>query len=98
MRDRRKFGQNWDDEADIDPMGGLANLADVMLVFACGLMVALVLRWNVDLRPPKPVDSEQLQEVTGSEALNEDAFLGERYQSEGTVYRDMETGKLYIVP
>ena len=28
-------------ESDVDPLGGLANLADLMLVFACGLMVSL---------------------------------------------------------
>ena len=32
-----------------DPTSGLSNLADCMLVLACGLMVALVVAWNVDL-------------------------------------------------
>ena len=27
----------------INPMDGVANLADVMLVFACGLMLALII-------------------------------------------------------
>ena len=34
---------------EVDAMSGLANLSDVMLVFACGLMAAVILNWNVDL-------------------------------------------------
>ena len=34
---------------DVDPMSSMSNIGDVMLVFACGLMVALVVAWNVDL-------------------------------------------------
>ncbi|MCC8123191.1 MAG: DUF2149 domain-containing protein [Oscillospiraceae bacterium] len=30
-------------------MGSVANLSDIMLVFACGLMVAIVAFWNIDL-------------------------------------------------
>lgn len=39
-RDRfRRFGTE-------DPLSGVANLADLMLVFACGLLVALSMAWN----------------------------------------------------
>ena len=34
---------------EVDAMSGLANLSDVMLVFACGLMAAVIQNWNVDL-------------------------------------------------
>ena len=34
---------------EINPLDGLANLADVMLVFACGLMLALITYWNLSL-------------------------------------------------
>ena len=30
-------------------MESVANLVDIMLVFACGLMVAIIIYWNVDL-------------------------------------------------
>ena len=32
-----------------NPMDSLSNLSDVMLVFACGLMVALIINLNVDV-------------------------------------------------
>lgn len=96
-RNKRRFGSQWDREEDTDPMSGLANLADVMLVFACGLMMALILHWNVDIGLKETLDPENLEEVGNSEAIDEEALEGERFQSEGTVYRDTETGKLYIV-
>jgi hypothetical protein len=90
------------DEAEINPMDGLANLSDVMLVFACGLMLALITYWNVDVggTAQTPVDVEQGEEITDVEGLDDesgkpmdDAGL-EQY---GTVYRDPATGKLYMV-
>ena len=44
---KRSKSQWAEDEAD--PMETTANLADVMLVFACGLMIAIVSFWNIDL-------------------------------------------------
>lgn len=41
---RRRF--LWSED-EADPIGGLANLLDVMLVFCCGLMVALIMSWNL---------------------------------------------------
>ena len=36
-------------QEDFSPMEGVGNMADAMLVFACGLIVALILSWNVDV-------------------------------------------------
>ena len=89
---------------DINPMDGVANLADVMLVFACGLMLALILNWNLDVggMANQSVQVEQGQEITEIEgsltddntsSLNQDT----QYEELGMVYRDPDTGKLYMV-
>lgn len=44
---KRKVSRKYD--TDNDPMENTANLADVMLVFACGLMIAIVSFWDIDL-------------------------------------------------
>jgi hypothetical protein len=86
-----------------NPMDGLSNLADVMLVLACGLMLALVINWNVDIAPKaddaggnniEVVDEVQEMELqgTGGESLDADAEYEEL-----VVYRDLATGKLYLV-
>ena len=50
---------------EVDAMSGLANLSDVMLVFACGLMAAIILNWNVDLSKTRVeiLQREQMKEL-----------------------------------
>lgn len=87
---------------EVNPMDGLANLADVMLVFACGIMLALIINWNVDVGSSvsEPVQMEQGQEVSDMENLGEgQGILSEngQYEEMGVVYRDPATGNLYMV-
>ena len=85
-------------EDDIDPMSSVANIADAMLVFACGLMVALVVAWEVDLSAVKEVelqDSEQIEDVqTLQDILSAE---GSAYIQRGTVYQDPNTGTMYLL-
>lgn len=84
-----------------DPLTGFANIMDVMLVFALGLMVALLStdRSSSSLITQKQVNvqqGEELIEVPDSiqQALNSDA---NGMESLGQVYRDPETGKLILI-
>jgi hypothetical protein len=93
----RRSGGMIDD--DSNPMEGAINIVDAMLVFACGLMLSLVVYWNVDLRAGMmPVT--QGKEVSGAEALqeqmDEQTDGGEGFEEIGKVYRDPATGKLYL--
>jgi hypothetical protein len=98
-----KFHPEFAEEGDINPMDGVANLADVMLVFACGLMLALITYWNVDVAAtadtaattPEGVEiTEDVGSADGSQEQTPDQGSLVQY---GTVYRDPETGKLYIM-
>ena len=44
------------DDAPVNPMDSISNLADAMLVLAVGIMLALIINWNVDIsaagKPP----------------------------------------------
>ncbi|MDR3295570.1 MAG: DUF2149 domain-containing protein [Clostridiales Family XIII bacterium] len=86
---------------DINPMDGAVNIVDAMLVFACGLMLSLVIYWNVDLEENRLASVEQGGDVTEVEsvqdAVTEDADGDTRYERMGSVYRDPDTGKLYMV-
>lgn len=87
----------WEDE-DNDPLSGVANLSDVMLVLACGLMVAIVTFWRVDLsRVSSIIDREQMREVENAEEIMDSDQIGNGLESKGTAYMDPETGKVYIV-
>ena len=89
-------------EEMVNPMDGVANLADAMLVFACGLLLSLIINWNVDVgRTEKLVGlnpDTQLTEMSETETKNPDDLVqGEGYEEMGVVYRDSSTGKLYVV-
>lgn len=89
------------DEESVNPMDGLANLADVMLVLACGLMLALIINWNVDVGPTETLTGlDQGMEITESgSSTEEEDFLEDQAAMEemGIVYKDPTTGKLYMV-
>ena len=84
---------------DVQPMQYVANLTDVMLVFACGLMAAVILNWNVDLSKTRVeiLQREQMQELDNAEEMEQDIQSSSSFEQKGTVYEDPETGKLYVV-
>lgn len=81
-------------EEDVNPMESTTNLSDVMLVLAVGMMLAVVINWNVDINKntykeiddPAKVDSEQISENGIEQNLVE----------KGKVYYDEDTGQYYV--
>ncbi len=85
-----------------DPMGTMANLVDVILVFVCGLIAALV-SLSPDLQQhfagkPNQVPVTIGQEMAQApESVNQQAATGAGYESLGQVYKDPKTGKLILI-
>lgn len=95
LRSRNRFRRK---TTNMSPMDGMGNLADIMLVFACGLMIAIILHWGVDLNKVVDVISQdELVEVHDVEKIIEGAEVSNAYESKGMVYKDVKTGKLYII-
>ncbi|MGN1031829.1 MAG: DUF2149 domain-containing protein [Intestinibacter sp.] len=87
---------------DVNPMDGIANLVDAMLVLAVGIMLALIMNWNVDIgTSEKLIGKENAQELEQVENLNqdetEDVTSDDGLQEMGKVYKDPKTGKLYMI-
>ena len=70
------------EEEEEDPMTGVANLVDAMLVIAVGLLVFLVISWNMqaivfndDVTPDQKQDAinamKQVTEIDQGQQLNE---------------------------
>ena len=83
-------------------MEGVVNIVDAMLVFACGLMLALAVYWNIDLGPVgERINVSRGREVTEAPKIREDLIetrdRGKLYQKIGTVYKDPETGQLFML-
>jgi hypothetical protein len=75
---------------------------DAMLVFACGLMLALVINWNVDLaNVGERVNLNRGQEVSQDADIRSDLIetqgQGELFEKMGTVYKDPVSGKLFML-
>ena len=84
------------DQQDEDPLGPLANFIDIMLVFACGLIAALAaLSPELIDRLTNPQVVEKGRELPELPSGIEQ--LGAGYESMGQVFRDPQTGKLYLI-
>ena len=91
------------EKEDVNPMNWVGNLADVMLVLAVGIMLALVINWNIDVTPK---DSQTTADKTGEEISEIEGFASDgetpldsdaEYEEMGVVYRDPVSGKYYLV-
>lgn len=47
-KDRRRKNR-FATDSDINPLNYAANMADIMLILAVGIMLALIIHWNVDV-------------------------------------------------
>jgi hypothetical protein len=97
-RGRFRKGKGFLDD-DVNPMEGAVNIVDAMLVFACGLMLSLVIFWNVDLRSNDMLPVTQGSAMNDSESVNSTANsteAGDDFEEVGKVYKDPKTGKLYL--
>ncbi|MBQ0041064.1 MAG: DUF2149 domain-containing protein [Clostridiales bacterium] len=85
-------------EDDFSPMEGVGNMADAMLVFACGLIVALIVSWNVNVTDQgiqkQPQDKYEVNSIEQSADTIEDES---QLEEMGKVYRDPKTGKYFVV-
>jgi hypothetical protein len=87
---------------EVDPLQGAINIVDAMLVFACGLMLSVIIHWNVDLgETGGRVDMNQGREVTQDQNIRDDLAKsqdkGQLYEKMGTVYKDPATGKMFMI-
>ena len=96
------------DSQEQEPLGPLANLIDIMLVFSCGLIAALValspevaqhfdVNQQENVEKVQPVDSVGKELTSTPEALKNKLQSQAGYQSMGQVYKDPETGKLILI-
>ena len=97
LRDRSLRART--DDAPVNPMDSVSNLADAMLVLAVGIMLALIINWNVDISSASQPDAPQMSfESDDLRESDDDAGTIEADLTEmGKVYYDEKTGTYYIV-
>lgn len=88
---------------EANPMDGVGNMADAMLVLAVGIMLALILNWNVDISKAAgayeaPETDEALTFTDEDLSQSESQTAGEGdLKKLGAVYYDEESGTYYII-
>ena len=107
---RRQGGKRLSEDTE-DPLSGTSNLVDAMLVIAVGLLVFLVISWNMQgVIFDSDMTSEEKQnvmqkvsevsQVDEGQQLNETPDVsnqsGQGYTERGKVYQD-SSGKLIMV-
>ena len=85
------------DDETADPMASMANLVDIMLVFACGLIAALIsqsggLEEYIQKTQQKVERTRELPQIPDGIGDDTGGFI-----PVGQVYKDPETGELILV-
>lgn len=94
---KRNWSHSRFDSQDEEPLGPLANLVDIMLVFACGLIAALVasqggLNEHFIQAGTKVEKGREIPKMPSNIGQS-----GSGYESVGQVYRDSKSGKLILI-
>lgn len=92
-------GSNLREDGDVQPMQYVANLTDVMLVLACGLMAAVITFWQVDLtRIQTAIEQDKLDKIDAADVIESSGNVSTGgLTNKGVVYEDPKTGDLYII-
>ena len=96
LRKRRRISESVDD----DPMGGLNNLSDAMLVLALGFLIFAIMALSTN--PDLISSSHSSQDVSSVESFDQNvSSAGDMedsgYTPVGKVYEDPVTGELVMV-
>ena len=81
----------------VNPMESLANLSDLMIVLAVGIMLALVMNWNVDIGSTAFIAiGGQTEAEPGAKSGSEDAlaFNGDNMEELGSGAASIDSGEM----
>lgn len=96
LRKRRRISDSVDD----DPMGGLNNLSDAMLVLALGFLIFAIMALSVN--PDMIHEQSSTQDVSTAETFTQNytdagGLEESGFNEVGKVYEDPNTGELVMV-
>lgn len=96
LRKRRRISESIDD----DPMGGLNNLSDAMLVLALGFLIFAIMALSVN--PDMITQSQSTQDISTADTFSQNyttagGIEDSGFTEVGKVYEDPTTGELVMV-
>ncbi|HWP97905.1 MAG TPA: DUF2149 domain-containing protein [Syntrophomonadaceae bacterium] len=79
-------------------MESMVNLVDVMLVFICGLLISIIIYWNINMKNLVIIlDQKQLVKIDNPKEVTEQMKAVSAYGDVGFAVRDPKTGNLYVM-
>lgn len=96
LRKRRRISESSDD----DPMSGLNNLSDAMLVLALGFLIFAIMALSVN--PDMITEQQKTHDVSTADMFTQNytdagGLEDSGYNEVGKVYEDPTTGELVMV-
>ena len=91
LRKKRRINESLDD----DPMSGLSNLSDAMLVLALGFLIFAIMALSAN--PELISQTPDTQDVSSADTFEQNYTEDSGYSEVGKVYEDPTTGKLVLV-
>ena len=96
LRKRRRLSESIDD----DPMSGLNNLSDAMLVLALGFLIFAIMALSAN--PDMITQTQSTKDVSTADTFSQNytnagGLEDSGYSEVGKVYEDPTTGKLVMV-
>lgn len=88
------LADDYEREEDVNPMEGTSSMSDAMLVLAVGMMLAVVINWNVDINKNTMKQIEDPQDVSSDQITDQGAE--QNLEEKGTVYYDAEKDQYYV--
>ncbi len=86
---------------EVNPMATVANLVDAMLVLAVGIMLALIISWNLNVsengQVTEKVDKDKAVSSFTDDDLQKKEDNSSKLEKQGTVYYDPETDQYYVI-
>jgi len=102
LRKKRRLTDSDDD----DPMSGISNLSDAMLVLALGFLIFAIMALQANPDMMAKTQQSQAEQASSQVSTGEDftnngsagsSLEDSGYSEVGKVYRDPDTGKLVMV-
>jgi hypothetical protein len=79
-------------------MESMVNLVDVMLVFICGLLISIIIYWNIDMdNLVTIINQQQMVKIDDPEEIREQMGAFDGYSDVGSAILDPSTGDVYVL-
>lgn len=91
----RLESDRWQRDEELSPLSTMGNFVDIMLVLVCGLLIALIMAWNVDLKNVTTIFDESSLVYLDADEVDDQLNAASGYDELGEAYLDPKSGQVF---